>query len=204
MAPNDELGYRGILRTAFADYGIGRGSGLTLGPDLGELDYASLNAPEFRARADEAFRFLWTNADGLGLDRDYYTIVDGVVPSVRVGPDGLIVPETTIVYRQMLNGTVGELRALSGGRLVAPSGLDPATSLQLHGGGVIVVDQFGRARAHHAKPMLDWARQSRRLAYLVERRIVDAAGALGFSRGAPTPEHFIRLHASPRQAAEAW
>jgi hypothetical protein len=204
VAPDDDRHYRDRLVAAFRDFEIVRGGWVAGADQLADLDYGSLNAIEYRARRDEAYRFLWINARRLGIPRHLYTLVDSVLPSTRVGPDGLFVQESILMYRQMLNGTAGELATLSQGKLELPPGLDPRTKLQLHGGGVIVLDQFGRAKYHHRKPLREWDRQTRRLAHLHRQRVLDTRGQIGFSSGTAEGQRFAVLHESDRRAAEAW
>jgi hypothetical protein len=203
-APNDEHGYRPRLQAAFADFAITpRGLVRKIGA-TSALDYESLNANELRQRTDEMYRFLWRNAVEVGLDRGYYAVVDDLVPSIRVGPDGFVLPEVVATYRQMLNGTVAELSAIAGGDLLVPPGLDPATPLQIHGGGTMVFDQFGRAKHHLQKPIFDWGRQSRRLDYLVRNRMRDRSGRLGFAAGIAEGQRFAVLHDSSIDPEESW
>src|SRR5688572_7116532 len=94
----------------------------------------------------------------------------------------------------MLNGTVGEIETLSGGALQVPDGLDRKIPLQIHGGGTMIFDEFGRARHHLAKPIFDWPRQTRRLEYLVRNRLTDTNGRFGFSPGIAEGQRFAVLH----------
>jgi hypothetical protein len=206
--PTDAHGYRATLADAFAAFGIRSRSVMTDLGRIGALDYRGLNATELRNRDDELFRFLWRNAELVGLEPDYYATVDALRPSVRVNPDGFVLSEVVSTYRQMLNGTVAELSALkvamTGQALVIPDGLDPNTHVQIHGGAALVIDEFGRAKAQLAKPLFDWSRQERRLAYLVANRIVDSRGQFGFSSGVSTGQRFAVLHEPVVEWAEAW
>lgn len=202
MAPNDEHGYRGRLRERFAKYGIVPGDRLS---DIGALpfDYGSINAAELHARTDELFRFLWQNADAVGLRRGYYATVDDLIPTTRVGPDGLVVQEVIGTYRQMLNGTYGELLALSKGSYRV-DGLADATPIQIHGGGTVIFDQYGRAKYHMSKPIFDWTRQRRRLEYLVRNGMTDTSGRYGFSPGVAEGQRFAVLHDARIDREEVW
>lgn len=205
VAPDDRYGYRKKIRAAFAARGIapsppGRVVDLTRG-DFIPL-YHGLNFGAMRTDPDEVFRFMWENADALGLVTDYYTRVDSVRPSVRVGPDGLVVNEAVADYTQQLDLTAGEFAAMTGTDL--PADLDPDTKLTLFGGGTLVFDQFGRAKYHIRKPLDDWRRQADRLAYLVRAGIVDTKGKFGSSTGAPLGQRFALLHDPGGQAGEVW
>jgi hypothetical protein len=207
-APTDAHGYRTTLADAFKGFGItpqGRVSDLSL---LGTLDYRGLNATELRNREDELFRFLWQNAADLNLEVDYYASVDGLRPSIRVSPEGFLLQETVATYRQMVNGTVGEIRALSkrlsGKEMVVPAGLSDETKLQIHGGASIVFDQFGRSKHQLSKPIFDWKRQADRLAFLVRNRLDDSDGNYGASLGLPRGQEFAVLHDPDAVLAERW
>jgi hypothetical protein len=202
-APDDAHHYRERLRTSFADFGMApQGRVVEIGR-VARLTYDSINAAELRQRSDEVFRFLWLNAVPAGLDRAYYATVDDLVPSIRVGPDGLVLQEVVGTYRQMLNGTAAELKALSKGALDV-GGLEDGTPIQLHGGGTLIFDQFGRAKHHVQKPIFDWGRQSRRLAYLVRNGMTDRSGRFGFSPGIAEGQRFAVLHDPSIDPEEVW
>lgn len=206
VAPDDEHGYRDALRDAFAGFGIEQSRPVVI--DLVSAAerpvYRLLNFDALRVDCDEVFRFVWQNAEALTLDRRFYTFVDEVAPSVRVGPDGFVIRETVATYVQSVNGPSGELRELSGGLLKLPAGMPAVTPLQLWGGGVLVFDQFGRLKYHLPKRLADWDRQSRRLAYLVRHGLRDSRGRLGFSTGTPLGQRFALAHALRGDAGEAW
>ncbi len=207
-APTDAHGYRPTLTEAFKAFGIeSRGRMLDLGA-MGTIDYRGLNAVELRNRQDELFRFLWQNARDVGLETDYYATVDDLRPSVRVSPEGFLLQETVATYRQMLNGTVGEIRALSkrlsGKEMAVPAGLPDRTKLQIHGGASIIFDQFGRSKHQLSKPIFDWDRQARRLDFLVRNRLTDSRGNYGSSLGLPVGQEFAVLHDPDAVLAERW
>ena len=135
-----------------------------------------MNYALLRSHPDEVFRFIWENAQVFGIDRRYRIRVDAVRPSMRVGPNGLVVPEVVADYVQSLELTAAEL-ARKG--VVLPARLKPDTPLQVWGGGVLVFDQFGRAKLHQAKRLDDWQRQSERINYLAEQGLFDTKNGLG-------------------------
>jgi hypothetical protein len=200
-APDDAYGYRRTIQRAFERAGLRadpgriadlrawrpRGAGQRRLEAPGTLNFGALRRSE-----EEVFRFIWANARGLGLgaDRDVRLVVGPVALAERVGPDGLIVSEVVACYVQDLELTVAELPPEAG----APGGLDPATEVQLRGGGVIVFDQYGQARFHVAKPLGDWERQGRRLRFLARHGMLDTLGRLGFSTGAARGQRFATLH----------
>lgn len=204
MVPDDDLHYRDRLLYCFERAGITRPEGTSTDLVSGELvpQYAGVNQVALRADRDEVFRFLWQNADAFGLDTSMHTHVESVWPSQRVGPDGLIMVESVAGYVQMLELPAGELAARSGQLL--PGGLAPETPVQLLGGGTLVFDQFGRAKLHISKPLDDWDRQLRRLAYLECTGRFDQRGRLGFSDGSRRGQAFARLHTPELRSGELW
>ena len=204
LVPDDDHGYRKTVESAFAAYGIVPAvPGLqNLAEDAGALAYPNINVTALRSDRDEVFRFIWTNAAVLGIDCGQYLSIGAVRSSVRVGPDGLLVTEVVADYVQTVEGRAGELAAA--GLLELPEDLPAGTPLQLWGGGVLVFDQFARARLHQAKPLSDADRQTRRLAYLVRTGQSDQRGRFGFSYGLPRGQHFAALHTGQGQPEERW
>jgi hypothetical protein len=203
VAPDDEKhGYRDALRESFEAFDIRR-------PPEGIIDltqregpaYERMNFAALRSDADEVFRFVWENAEVFEISRDCRLHVESVKPSVRVGPDGLMVAEVVAAYVQSLELSAAEL----GDRGVTlPRGLRPDAQLQIWGGGVLVFDQFGRAKYHQTKPLADWARQERRLGYLVHQGLADTRGRYGFTLSTPKGQRFADLHMSNERAGEDW
>ena len=208
VVPDDEHGYRRRIEDVFASYGIFRPAGgrivdLAAGGPVPR--YERMNFAALRTDPDEVYRFIWENAAVLGIDPAYYTHVEAVRPSTRVGPDGLVVHEAVADYVQMLDMTAAEFLAAAGEAATAlPPNVRPETKLQLLGGGTLIFDQFGRAKYHVRKPLGDWHRQVRRLAYLARSGIVDTRGRLGFSTGAPGGQRFAELHSPSSHAGEVW
>jgi hypothetical protein len=206
IAPDDERGYRAALRQAFAAFDVRppatRIIDLSQRPDRPLFHNLSWQA--LRTAPDEVFRFLWDNAAFFGIDTAYRLDVERVTPSTRVGADGFVVAESIATYVQHVDGTAGELRDLSAGALRVPPGLAGDTPLRLWGGGALVFDQFGGAKYHQTKPLPEWDRQSRRLEYLVGRRLCDAGGRYGFASATTRAERRRALHAPDLRAAERW
>ncbi len=207
-APTDAHRYRPTLIEAFKSFDIESRHRVTDLAALATIDYGGVTATELRIREDELYRFLWQNAAAVGLDPDYYASVDALRPSFRVSPEGFLLQEVVATYRQMLNGTAGELQALSytmtGKKMKLPDGLDPGTRIQIHGGASIIFDQFGRARHQLSKPIFDWGRQARRLEYLVANHLADTRGQYGASLGIPEGQRFAVLHDPAGDVAERW
>ena len=210
-APQDKHEYRRSLSEAFAGFGLSFKPHRML--DLADVEsmplYANLNFGELRTQPDEIYRFIWANAALLGVATEYYLKVGDVRPSVRVGPDGLIVNEIVATYTQQLAGPISELVRISrddGGvaRLRKPGSISSDTEVSLRGGGALIFDQFGKLKYHHAKPLLDWDRQNARLRHLVDNRIRNTSGGYGFSSGTARGQRFADLHVPASRTGEDW
>jgi len=203
VAPDDEHDYRASVRAAFAAFGIEQPAGriVDLARSQERLVYANLNFSALRFDRDEVFRFIWQNAKTLEIDPAYYLRVEAVRPSVRVGPDGLIVNEVVADYVQTLNATAAQAREL--GVTVPADVVKDKTEIQFWGGGTIIFDQFGMARLHESKPLEDWDRQSRRLEFLIRHGFYDRK-KLGFSLETPAGMRFAQFHEPDARAGEAW
>jgi hypothetical protein len=164
--------------------------------------YLGFNFAALRTDRDEVARFLWQNALRLGINSRYYTVVESVRPSQRIAPDGLIVAESVATYVQMLELTARELEETA--ELAIPETLDPATPVQLFGGGTLVFDQFGRLKLHIHKNLDDWRRQLRRIEYLHRTGRSDSRKRLGYSSGAARGQAFAELHSTELSSGEAW
>ena len=205
MAPDDELKYRDKLKASFKKFGIVQPEERII--DLADARYENLHFNLLRADRDEVYRFLWQNslapprrgrsnapeltADGrpvgrgFSLSRDFYTRVESILPSTRVGPDGFIINETVASYVQYVDGPLRDLVALSkaktersSGTLRVPAGVDLDTKVRMYGAGAIIFDQFGRAKYHQIKPLENWDRQSLRLRQMHALGYFDRQGAL--------------------------
>ena len=82
--------------------------------------------------------------------------------------------------------------------------LPSQTKLKLYGGGTIIFDEFGAVKYQRFKRLDDWARQGRRLQYLVERGLWDTKGRLGFSLGTPLGQRFALFHTAGSTIGEEW
>jgi hypothetical protein len=204
VAPDDELKYREKLTQSFKQYGIEQPQEWVI--DLKGVRNENLHFDFLQDDRDEVYRFIWQNAvlprpenapeveytadgrpirRGLGISRDFYTRVESVLPSRRVGPDGFIVSETAVSYIQYVDGSLTELLEISQtetprteGKLEIPEGLDPETRVRLYGAGAIIFDQYGRVKYHQAKPLENWDRQSKRLRQMQKLGIFDRQGGL--------------------------
>lgn len=202
IAPDDEHGYRDTLREEFGEWGLTQPPEQTANLSLTPLRYRNLNYVSLRADRDEVFWFVWQNADVLKIDRSYYLQVDSVQPSIRVGPDGLVVNEIVATYVQALDATARELKERGVG---VSADLADNTQIQVWGGGTLIFDQFGAAKLHERKPIDDWSgRQTRRLDYLVRHGFYDTRGRLGFSYGAGAAFRFADFHVPDQAAGEEW
>ena len=146
-------------------------------------------------------RFIWENLEFLHLDPRFYIHVEHVRPTVRVGPDGMVVAETVAEYVQFLDGTPAGLYKAIG--LPRPERVPDGTQVRVFGGGTIVFDQFGRAKYHHRKDLRDTHRQLRRLNYLLDNGLFDGR-SLGVSDKMPEGQRFAMLHQPDTNPRETW
>lgn len=214
IAPDDEHQYRPALLRAFKRFGVVRPEQEIVSVErlVQKPVYERFNFAALRTDPDEVFRFIWENDELLDLDLDYYTRVESIWPATRVGPDGFVVNEVVVTYRQVLDARAGELVTLSktkrtrrgpkSGPLKLPDDLPTSTEVRILGGGSIIFDQFGRPKLHQTKPLLDWTRQSDRLAALWERDY--GAERLGFSSRSEGPELLSKLHRLDELELERW
>ncbi|WP_347978025.1 hypothetical protein [Microbacterium sp. ProA8] len=204
VVPDDDFGYRQLLMDGFARAGIQRSADRVTDVLDAELAprYLGINFAGLRSDRDEVFRFLWQNARRLDVSTDYYTAIESVLPTQRIGPDGLIVPESVATYVQMADMTAGEFTDESGLQLSA--GIDPRTPVQLYGGGTLIFDQFGRLKLHIHKRLDDWRRQQRRLDHLDRTGRRDTSARLGFSDGVARGQTFAQLHRTQQSSGETW
>lgn len=202
VAPDDEHGYRAALERNFEAFGIKRPKpgivDLSQGPTP---SYERMNYAILRSDKDEVERFLWENAEIFGIDREWQTQVEAIRPSLRFGPDGLLVSEAVAHYVQRLELTAAEAKQRG---VAVPAGMPRDMRLQFWGGGVMVFDQFGGAKLHHAKPLTDWKRQSRRLAYLWSHGLQDTKNRLGFTITTSRGQRFAALHVGSEFPGEEW
>lgn len=203
MVPDDKHGYRDAVRGAFAQWDIQAAD--THITDLSQSSltpiYRNLSYTALRSDTDEVFRFIWENLELLGVDPRFYIHVEHVRPSVRVGPDGMVVAETVAEYIQFLEGTPAGLSRAIGLRMSAD--VPPSTRVRVLGGGTIVFDQFGQAKYHHRKDIRDTRRQRRRLNYLINNGLFDG-DSLGVSDGMPEGQRFAILHQPDTSRRETW
>ena len=202
VAPDDPHDYRRALTEAFEDFGIVADPARIVDLSRGESPvYERMNYALLRSDPDEMFRFIWDNAPVFGIDRRYRLRVDSVQPSMRVGPNGLVVPEVVADYVQSLELTASELTSKG---IVLPARVKPDTQLQVWGGGVLVFDQFGRAKLHQAKRLDDWERQAERITYLAEQGLFDSRDRLGFTISVARGQRFAAMHVADSHAGEDW
>ena len=209
LAPDDERGYREAITSVFGSFGITAIMGEPLvasasnqAPSYRNFSYASL-----RSDPDEAFRFIWDNVGLLDVRPRFYTHVEHVRPSMRVGPRGFVVAETVVDYVQELIISRADLDTLArqdATEFASPASIPADTQLKVWGGGTLIFDEFGGLKFHHVKPLWDWGRQQRRLEFLVRRGLWDTKKRLGFSLGVPLGQRFAQAHEPVETLGEQW
>lgn len=191
MLPDDgRYGYRQVIRDSFAAWNIrpaptADAEGCWRAFDQ-RLNYAHIRFESLQRNADEAFRFIWNNAQALKLSPNAYCEVTGVRPIARTAPDGLIVRETVVDYVQMLSVRSDELAALG---LSKPPEMPEFREVRLYGGGVLIFDEYGTLKFSIGNDVCDMPRQQARLDHLGSVGFFEYRSETEFSRG-----FFSRLH----------
>ena len=199
LVPNDtKYGYRKRLQRQFEQWGIAPTSPAAEGswepPDVdGPICYDGVHRESLERDSDEVFRFLWANRDPLKVYEDAYTRVISVRPCVRVGPDGFVLRETVSEYHQVMEVAARHLPGVAD-EMTKPAGMPDDTPVRLHGGGVLIFDEFGHLK-YHVRSRIDNAeRQNNRLAYLWRNGIRDTQGRYGSTQGLPRGQQFAAMH----------
>ena len=206
VVPDDRRGYRKALEASFALWGITPDIADPVAGGAERPSYRSYSYAALRSDPDEAFRFMWDNAGLINLATSFYTHVDAVRPSVRIGPNGFVVSEWLVDYVQELILSVGELQDFGGGpkKFYVPEGVPLKTQMKIWGGGTLVFDEFGGLKYHQFKELDDWERQQRRLDFLVRHGRWDTHGRLGFSMGTPFGQRFALAQTPTATAGDEW
>ncbi|MDR6955497.1 hypothetical protein J2X65_004877 [Ancylobacter sp. 3268] len=181
LVPEDDRNYRGTLRNHFADYGIKtpakgcdeEGCWLRFS-DCARLIYARSNFAAMMRNRDEFFRFLWENREALGVNHRAYTEVVSIDMASRIGPDGLALHETVCQYVQRVDLFGAEFKSVLGAEL--PEGMATTDRLTAHGGGVVILDQYGQVKYHISNPVFDGERQRARAQYLMDAGLLLGPG----------------------------
>jgi len=210
LLPDDgRYKYRQVLREQFEAWNISPASGTQekaeagVVPEWGAwerptsaslLNYECVHRQSLEQSLDEVFRFLWENRRTLGVYEDAYTWVISVRPCVRLGPDGFVLRETISEYRQSLDLEARQLPSLCKG-MKKPDRMPNDAQVRLHGGGVLVFDEFGHLKYHVRSRIDNPSRQNGRLDYLWRNGIRDRLGRYGFSDGSPQGQRFALMHA---------
>jgi hypothetical protein len=209
VEPDDKHKYRPALESSFAELDIRRPEQRII--DLAQpvdgvlvppFTYDGFNYIQLRSDPNEVYRFMWENRAALGINLSFYTHVEHVRQVTRLGSDGFMLTDVIADYVQELDGTKDELEQALGFKL--PASVPADRDLKLWGGGVLICDQFGRAKFHQFKPLNDATRQARRLEYLVNRGRSDTSGRYGFSAGVPHGQRYAELHRTVVSPGEAW
>ena len=212
LVPDDsKYKYRRVLRKQFKLWGIDPESGTEEQVKSGEagepgvwekpesdkpLNYDCVHRESLERNFDEVFRFLWENRGPLGIYENAYTWVISVRPCVRIAPDGFILKETVSEYRQTLDLEAGRLASVDGG-MKKPKKMPDDTSIRLHGGGVLVFNEFGHLKYHIRSRIDNPKRQNPRLEYLWRYDIRNRrkkSKRYGFSDGSPKGQRFALMH----------
>lgn len=167
IEPDDRLNLRSQFRASFASYGIvpvttGQQEAGTWDPPHKEVSYERSRFVSMQRDPDEVFRFIWENREALDIERDAYTYVQDVRPSLRIGEDGFTLQETVAEYVQILTLRADELRSVG---VRTPQGMPDYLSVRLYGGGTLIFNEYGQLKLHIGSGVRS-RKQDARLAYL--------------------------------------
>lgn len=168
VAPDDsKYGYREAIRASFAAFGVDPPSARTYedgtwqGFGGTKLAYGRTHFESMLRDREEVFRFVWENRTALAVDDRGHTDVHFVRRSTRVGPDGFVLHETVCEYVQVIELFAAELKAVMG--FERPEGMPTTQRIPIFAGGTLVFDEYGRLKYHIAHPLIDAARQRKRV-----------------------------------------
>lgn len=173
VVPEDDRGYRKVIRRVFRSYGIvtpssgcGRNGCWLRFRNAHQLTYSRSNYAAMTRNPEEMFRFLWENRGKLNISERAYTEVLSIDAASRIGPDGIAVHETVCQYVQRFDLFGSEFRSVLGAE--RPDGMDTKMSFTAFGGGVVILDQYGQVKYHIANPIFGGERQRARARYLLD------------------------------------
>jgi hypothetical protein len=177
--PDDSrYGFRKQVLKSFAKFGIQPASkfggvepGVWGDPEMenrGAIVYDRTHFESMQRDPEEVFRFIWENRKELRLREGAFTRVQSVRPCVRVGDDGFVLRETVAEYIQILRIMPSELKRL-GFADPGPKLLPRDREVFLCGGGVLILDEYGRLKFHIHNRLDSSKSQSARIKYLAEQ-----------------------------------
>lgn len=188
VAPDDRrYHYRDTVVRVFASFGItpplertnGHGCWKTFA-EQSSLQYQRSNFESMLRDPEEVFRFIWENRAVLRVDDRSYTEVMSVRPSVRMGPEGLLLRETICEYISRANIFGSELKAVCDVD-PRPKGIETTTRLTVYGAGTLVFDQYGQLKYNISRNLKDSAWQRKRLEYLANAAPEDSEAGNAFA-----------------------
>ena len=172
LVGNDlSFGYRDHIIKSFEEYGIGSASPSKDGlfPKESQTDWLQDDRADYHAmmfNPDEMFRYLWENRDPLQISDEYYIRVGAVNPTVRVGPNGMMVSETVVEYVQSATLRGDELHQNG---LRRPASMPMDARMELYGGGTLIFDVRGDLKYHIRFHLNDPRRQNAIIEHLSDR-----------------------------------
>lgn len=187
--------YRDILREQFSRWGLEsintKNAKVDSSDELGiweritskfGLNYDCVHKESLETDRYETFKFLWENRKVLGMYEDAFTQIISLRKSLRVAPDGFVLKETICEYTQTIEIEAKNLSQINK-KILKPLGMDDNSLIKMHGGGVLIFDDFGQLKYHIATRIDDPDRQNPRLEYLWKIGQKDRMNRYGFTDG---------------------
>jgi hypothetical protein len=146
------------------------------------IDYEQIHKASLEDDQNEAFKFLWQNRKVLELYEDAFTQIISLRTSIRVAPDGFVLNETVCEYKQTIEVEAKSLSNINI-KILKPNGMKDTDIIKMHGGGVLIFDEFGKLKYHIATRIDDPDHQNLRINYLFNTTKDTAKGRYGFTDG---------------------
>jgi hypothetical protein len=176
LYPNDQYHYREEIEKCFLEYGIDVQSkavnqallsGNQWKKEVDDLDYSKVHFRALQWDKCEAWRFIWDNRSDLFTKNELsftpFTIVESVRPLVRLSVDGFTVRETIIEYIQLIEIRANELPKIG---IIKPESLiEESLPITVKGGGLIILDEYGRVKYHIRSDISDSKKQEHLLSF---------------------------------------
>ncbi len=161
---------RRVIPDVFYQYGVHRKGARVRpwdapDPAARRLRRGGLHFGALQTDKTEIFRMLWENRTELALHPDAFVRVQSVRPCMRQAEDGAFVRETVVEYVEWAELRGAELRAFGVRR---PRAMPADAHVTLHGGGALILDEFGDVKVH-VKSRLASDKQARRVEALWEQ-----------------------------------
>ena len=178
LYPDDRYNYREVIERCFAAFGMGLSchaidstllDGLQWRKSEDRFCYDNVHFDALQTDKSEAWRFIWDNRKELFYHKQSnsfpHTAVVSVRPLVRLNVDGFTVRETIIEYIQRIELRTNELPTIGINKPESLVNYKRPFPVRLKGGGLIILNEYGRVKFHIRSDIRDNEKQEEMLAY---------------------------------------